>query len=246
MVAKVTIMGSAAHIENSTHGSHAPMPRALAFSDGKEWMNQLYGLRFADACFMFADAVLIGHKLAVPKDGQYIILNPTGTDIIEEGDSLLFIAEDDDTYWPDKLQLTNCGAPPEFTEPVQPPTKTLLIGWRRDIQREGHRSPTMLYKLCVMALAASASALTLQPRVTVQHAAAARSSPVVMGAKKEGKEYASLADFLSAPLGGRELLNGSAPDRVPPKTPAEYDTRGIKFKKVEKSGKINPKDASTW
>lgn len=104
------------------------------FSDGKEWMNQLYGLRFADACFMFADAVLIGHKLAVPKDGQYIILNPTGTDIIEEGDSLLFIAEDDDTYWPDKLQLTNCGAPPEFTEPVQPPTKTLLIGWRRDIQ----------------------------------------------------------------------------------------------------------------
>jgi len=62
------------------------------------------------------------------------VLNPTGTDVIEEGDNLLFIAEDDDTYSPGTLKLTNCGAPPEFKEPRAPATKTLLIGWRRDIQ----------------------------------------------------------------------------------------------------------------
>jgi len=104
------------------------------FSDGKPWMQELYGKRFADTCFMFADAVLIGIKLAQPKDGMHIILNPTGTDVIEEGDSLLFIAEDDDTYEPGEIKLTNCGAPPEFKEPRQPATRTMLIGWRRDIQ----------------------------------------------------------------------------------------------------------------
>jgi len=95
----------------------------------------LYGKRFADACFMFADAVCIGIKMSIPKeDGAYIILNPPGTDIIEENDSLLFIAEDDDTYQPGELKLTNCGAPPDFEPPPKPKTKTLLIGWRRDIQ----------------------------------------------------------------------------------------------------------------
>merc|ERR1711981_1468726 len=105
------------------------------FSDNQDWMPSLHGKRFADACFMFADAVCIGIKLGTPReDGAYIILNPPGTDIIEEGDSLLFIAEDDDTYQPGELKLTNCGAPPDFEEPAKPCTKTMLIGWRRDIQ----------------------------------------------------------------------------------------------------------------
>jgi len=105
------------------------------FSDGKEWMPQFYGTRFADACFQFDDAILIGIKLACPReDGAIIALNPPGTDPIEEGDSLLFIAEDDDTYHPDMLRLTNCGLPPDVEEPAKPPTKTLLIGWRRDMQ----------------------------------------------------------------------------------------------------------------
>jgi len=98
-------------------------------------MSQLEGKRFADACFMFADAVCIGIKLGYPKeDGAYIILNPPGTDIIEAGDSLLFLADDDDTYCPGELKLTNCGAPPDFEPPPRPSTKTLLVGWRRDIQ----------------------------------------------------------------------------------------------------------------
>ena len=40
-----------------------------------------------------------------------------------------------------------------------------------------------------------------------------------------------------------ELLNPTLYKKL---TPAEYDTRSFKAKKVEKSGKINPKDTSTW
>merc|ERR1719198_120200 len=100
-----------------------------------------------------------------------------------------------------------------------------------------------MFKFVLMLLIASASALVISPTVAVK-GPAARSTPVVMGAKKE--KVWSLADVLSAPLGGRELLNGSAPDRPAPQTPEQYDKRSIKFPKVEKSGTINPKDASTW
>jgi len=106
------------------------------FSDDQPWMPSLWGKRFADVCFMFEHAVPIGIKLAEghAQDGVYLMLNPAGTDVIEEGDSLLVIAEDDDSYSPGSLKLTNCGAPPDFEEPPKPKTKTLLVGWRRDIQ----------------------------------------------------------------------------------------------------------------
>merc|ERR1712066_895995 len=104
-----------------------------------------------------------------------------------------------------------------------------------------------MFKFLMMLLVASASALVITPRAAP--AASVRTSTVVMGAKKVAKSEGSawsLSDILSAPLGGRELLNGSAPDRPAPQTPEQYDRRSIKLPKVEKSGKINPKDASTW
>lgn len=105
------------------------------FSDDQPWMRTLYGERFCNICFRFPDAICIGIKLGTPRQGgEYILLNPPGTDVIEEGDSLLFIAEDDDSYAPGELKLTNCGSPPEFELPPRPATKNLLIGWRRDIQ----------------------------------------------------------------------------------------------------------------
>jgi len=129
------------------------------FSDGKEWMEQLYGQSFATIAFRFADAVCIGIKCGKPRDGPegeavHMILNPLGLDILEEGDSLIFVAEDDDTYSPfypsghmrmvDGV-LTDVGGEladynvlagncPDFEPPPKPPTKTLLVGWRRDIQ----------------------------------------------------------------------------------------------------------------
>ena len=62
-----------------------------------------------------------------------------------------------------------------------------------------------------------------------------------------------LANFVSAPGSDRgnfqgkgglaQFKRGVSFDRDKP--PA-YDTRSQKFKKVVKSGKINPKDTSTW
>ena len=137
------------------------------FSDGKYWMEDLYGDSFATIAFRFADAVCIGIKCGIPREGPegevHIILNPLGLDVLEPGDSLLFVAEDDDTYSPyypkgyqkmvpirsgphqGELKLQDVGGQladynqqagdcPDFEPPANPATKTLLIGWRRDIQ----------------------------------------------------------------------------------------------------------------
>jgi len=105
-----------------------------------------------------------------------------------------------------------------------------------------------LFSFALVLLASQASALVISPAVNMR-AASVGASPVVMGAKKaEGDKSGpfSLADFLSAPMGGRELLNGSAPDRKKKPTPEEYDTRRFKTGFKGRSGTINPKDASTW
>jgi len=128
-------------------GLAAVFTHILAFAGNEfyfsEWP-ELIGKRFADACFMFEDAVCLGirYRTARPlRDDAgmeigytYIGLNPPGTDLIEVGDKLIFIAEDNDTYQPGDLQLTSCGPPPNVDPPPKPPTKTLLIGWRRDMQ----------------------------------------------------------------------------------------------------------------
>jgi hypothetical protein len=123
-------------------GLAAVFAHILAFAGNEfyfsEWP-ELVGKRFADTCFMFEDAICLGirYKTAHEReDGSltYMGLNPPGTDLIEEGDKLIFIAEDDDTYAPGELKLTSCGPPPSIEPPPRPPTKTLLIGWRRDMQ----------------------------------------------------------------------------------------------------------------
>jgi hypothetical protein len=123
-------------------GLAAVFSHILAFAGNEfyfsEWP-ELVGKRFADTCFMFEDAICLGirYKTAHEReDGSltYMGLNPPGTDLIEEGDKLIFIAEDDDTYAPGELKLTSCGPPPSIEPPPRPPTKTLLIGWRRDMQ----------------------------------------------------------------------------------------------------------------
>jgi len=96
---------------------------------------QLVGRRFADLCFMFDDAVLLGIKTARADDqGKYIQLNPGGAEVVHDGDKLLFLAEDDDSFHPGQLHLTSCAEAPNLVEEEEVATKTLLIGWRRDMQ----------------------------------------------------------------------------------------------------------------
>lgn len=66
----------------------------------KRWP-QLDGLRFDDALISFPDAIPCGIKVAA--DGGKIILNPNKSYVLKEGDEVLVIAEDDDSYAPGSL-----------------------------------------------------------------------------------------------------------------------------------------------
>lgn len=56
------------------------------------------GLCFRDVLISFPDAIPCGVKVAA--DGGKIILNPDDSYVLKEGDEILVIAEDDDTYAP--------------------------------------------------------------------------------------------------------------------------------------------------
>ncbi|KAI3439337.1 uncharacterized protein J3R85_005093 [Psidium guajava] len=97
----------------------------------KRWP-QLDGLRFEDVLISFPDAIPCGVKVAAD-DGK-IILNPDDNYILKEGDEVLVIAEDDDTYSPGPLpEVVRRGLFPKKADPRKYPERILFCGWRRDI-----------------------------------------------------------------------------------------------------------------
>uniref|UniRef100_A0A2N9HN72 RCK N-terminal domain-containing protein n=1 Tax=Fagus sylvatica TaxID=28930 RepID=A0A2N9HN72_FAGSY len=66
----------------------------------KRWP-QLDGMQFEDVLISFPDAIPCGVKVA--SWGGKIILNPEDSYVLQEGDEVLVIAEDDDTYSPAAL-----------------------------------------------------------------------------------------------------------------------------------------------
>jgi len=100
----------------------------------------LTGRRFADVCFMFEAAVPFGLQLSKPlepsspeEEPSRILLNPPGDWIIEEGDEVIVIAEDDDSYFPGDLQMVDPGPTPLSDEAAPAPVKLMLVGFRRDL-----------------------------------------------------------------------------------------------------------------
>ena len=63
----------------------------------KRWP-QLDGRNFEEVLVSFPDAIPCGIKVAA--DGGKIILNPDDKYVLKEGDEVIVIAEDDDTYSP--------------------------------------------------------------------------------------------------------------------------------------------------
>ncbi|GAB4848105.1 Probable ion channel sym8 [Ancistrocladus abbreviatus] len=96
----------------------------------KRWP-QLEGMPFKDVLISFPDAVPCGVKVAI-EHGK-IILNPDDNYVLKEGDEVLVIAEDDDTYAPGPLPEVFTGLFPRITDPPKYPEKILFCGWRRDI-----------------------------------------------------------------------------------------------------------------
>ncbi|KAL5856925.1 hypothetical protein ACOSQ3_004383 [Xanthoceras sorbifolium] len=96
----------------------------------KRWP-QLDGLRFEEVLISFPDAIPCGIKVAA--DGGKIILNPDDYYILKEGDEVLVIAEDDDTYAPGPLPEAPKRLFPKIADPPKYPEKILFCGWRRDI-----------------------------------------------------------------------------------------------------------------
>ncbi|XP_038683744.1 ion channel POLLUX-like isoform X3 [Tripterygium wilfordii] len=96
----------------------------------KRWP-QLDGMRFGDALISFPDAIPCGVKVVADK-GK-IIMNPDDNYLLKEGDEILVIAEDDDTYAPGPLPEVHRGFFPKISNPPKFPEKILFCGWRRDI-----------------------------------------------------------------------------------------------------------------
>ena len=66
------------------------------------------GLRFEDVLISFPDAIPCGVKVAAER-GK-IIINPKDDYILKDGDEILVIAEDDDTYSPGSLPEVSLSA----------------------------------------------------------------------------------------------------------------------------------------
>ncbi|GER41475.1 ion channel DMI1 [Striga asiatica] len=101
----------------------------------KRWP-ELDGCCFEDVLISFPDAIPCGVKISA--EGGKIRINPDDDYVIREGDEILVIAEDDDTYAPAPLpkylvQIRK-GLTPRITNPPKFPEKILFCGWRRDIQ----------------------------------------------------------------------------------------------------------------
>ncbi|XP_059655351.1 ion channel CASTOR-like isoform X3 [Cornus florida] len=97
----------------------------------KRWP-QLDGMQFEDVLISFPDAIPCGVK--VSSCGGKIILNPDDSYVLQEGDEVLVIAEDDDTYAPTTLPTVWRGNLPK--DPIFPRSaeRILFCGWRRDME----------------------------------------------------------------------------------------------------------------
>ncbi|XVE48574.1 hypothetical protein DITRI_Ditri01bG0012300 [Diplodiscus trichospermus] len=96
----------------------------------KRWP-QLDGMQFEDVLISFPDAIPCGVKVAA--DNGMIILNPDDNYVLKEGDEVLVIAEDDDTYAPAPLPEVRRVDFPKLPELPKYPERILFCGWRRDI-----------------------------------------------------------------------------------------------------------------
>ena len=121
------------------------LDKLLGFEDNEFYINncsqwpQLVGKKFGELMFCFESAVVVGiMRQGVAGGKAEVELNPADDVILRKGDSLIVIAEDDDSYAPSAApsdtfdrQLTHLIAPAPSRERRH--EKMLFVGWRRDM-----------------------------------------------------------------------------------------------------------------
>lgn len=93
---------------------------------------QLTGLTFGEALLAFPEAIPCGVR--IQSEGNRILLNPDDSYVLQEGDALLVVAEDDNSYSPTlPLPAVITSPLPDVRLAPKMPEKILFCGWRRDI-----------------------------------------------------------------------------------------------------------------
>ena len=97
----------------------------------EEWP-ELTGKSFYDITCRFDDAIPLGVKCA--KDGQ-VYVNPTNEHVINEGDKILVLAEDNDSYEVNdgNYKIEGIGKAPQIKEEAKKVERIMFCGWRRDM-----------------------------------------------------------------------------------------------------------------
>jgi ion channel POLLUX/CASTOR len=106
----------------------------------QEWP-ELTGLTYGQAMYRFEDAILVGViQNGIEEDGPVTLLNPSNDLVINAGDRIVVIAEDDDTYHASTESLFSIAEDDlrSFSAVYRPrrsvPEKLLFVGWRRDME----------------------------------------------------------------------------------------------------------------
>jgi Trk K+ transport system NAD-binding subunit len=96
--------------------------------------DELAGKTFADVWPLFPDAIICGVEPKKGRDGFPVWINPPNDYVMQPGDRLLALAEDDDTF---SIKPVPAGwqpsAAPAFAKAEKKPEALLFLGWRRDI-----------------------------------------------------------------------------------------------------------------
>jgi len=95
----------------------------------KEWPETV-GMKFGDLIAKFPGAIVCGIRTT----DHVVVLKPDCNRICTEGECLVVIAEDDDTYdWVPSGNVTTGPSPPDLDDDPKV-EKMLMIGWRRDVR----------------------------------------------------------------------------------------------------------------
>ena len=91
---------------------------------------ELTGRRFGEVVYSFPTAMVCGIR---PADSDTVLLCPSDDHVLADGDELLVLAEDNDSYQPQAPAVISAGLLPDTTPQVAPLERILFCGWRRDL-----------------------------------------------------------------------------------------------------------------